>query len=108
MFEPRAPRALPGRRRLVSSIHLFVPTLACADGAPQQQPICTAVCTGEQMPLGGEGECLESRGDMSNTDLGMPLIISSLPSSALALLQPSRITGAFVRPQQPSSEPHGN
>lgn len=81
---------------MVSSIHLFVPMLAFADGAPQQQAICFAVCTGEQTPLAGEGECLESRADRSNTDLGMPLMIVSLPSSALALLQPSRITGAFV------------
>lgn len=44
----------------------------------------------------------------SNTDLGMPLwalslTIFSLPCYALALLQSSRITGAFVRAQQPSS-----
>lgn len=65
VFEPRPPRALPGRRRLVSSLHPFVPVLAFAKGAPQQQPICTAVCTGEQTLLGGEEECLGSQAYMS-------------------------------------------
>lgn len=81
--------------------------LGFADGAPQQQPICAAVCTAEQTPLGGEGECLESQVEVSDRDLGMPLMIFSLPGSALALLQPSRIT-AFLRAQQPASVPGGN
>lgn len=50
--EPRPSRGLLGRRRLVSSTQLVVLMLSFANRTLQQQLMCTAVCRGEQTPLG--------------------------------------------------------
>lgn len=110
VFEPRPPRALPGRGRLVSSLHLFVPCWLLLTAPPSSNQFALQFAQVNKHLLEGKGNALDHRltCQSSNKNLRIPLMIFSLPGSALALLQPSRITGAFVRAQQPSGGPGGN